>query len=463
MLGPSWRRLAASLALMLIAIVAAVAAQGDATGVARWEPETLRRAIEAQYTVVPLKDGVALVPKRNAGDVKSIEVSNQAIAINGEPVSGSDLTRRLGRSAAAPVLALSYVDPARLHALFALAEPQTAVPPPATTEPSAAPESRGGAEGASRDAARRPAPGFEFTRSDARIHIGGGVEVGESESVDGPVVAVGGPAIINGEVRQDVVAVGGDVRVGPRGRVRGDVTSIGGTIQKDPDGEIAGRRNQVGLRFPPLHIRPSLWLPGGLIGHTFGASVEFLAMVFRMLVFGLLACVLFLVARNPIARIEHTAAAEPWKAGLVGLLTQLLFIPLFVLTVVVLTVSIIGIPLLLFVPPLAILAFGCALLLGFTAVAFRIGRFVQDRFGWGAGSPFLLLLVGLLSIWLMTILARFISLGGLPIWAVSSGLLVVGFLVEYVAWTVGLGAAVMTRLGTRGAAAVPPVPPGTPA
>jgi hypothetical protein len=46
---------------------------------------------------------------------------------------------------------------------------------------------------------------------------------------------------------------------------------------------------------------------------------------------------------------------------------------------------------------------------------------------------------------------------------VSSGLLVVGFLVEYVAWTVGLGAAVMTRLGTRGAAAVPPVPPGTPA
>jgi hypothetical protein len=268
--------------------------------------------------------------------------------------------------------------------------------------------------------------------------------------------------VINGEVRQDVVAVGGDVRVGPHGRVRGDVTTIGGTIEKDPEGEIGGRRNQVGFRFPQLHVRPSLWLPGGLIGHTFGASIELFAMVFRMLLFGLLACVLLLLARNPVTRIEHTASVEPWKAGLVGLLTQLLFIPLFVLTVVVLTVSIIGIPLLLFVPPLAILAFGFALVLGFTGVAFGVGRWAQRRMAWGTRSPFLLLFVGLLVIWLLTILARVSSLGGGTIWFVSSALLIVGFLVEYVAWTVGLGAAVMTRLGTRGAVVAPPVP-ATPA
>jgi hypothetical protein len=460
MVGHSWRsRPAASLALALTVMVAAIAAQGDVFG--RWEPEKLRRAIEAQYMVVPLKDGVALVPRASVADIKSIEVSSQAIAINGQPVSGPELTRRLGRSEAAPVLALSYVDPARLHALFALAPVETA---PAAAAPSPPAEADRSADRATRDRDRPSGSGFEVTHSDARIHIGGSVEVGESESVDGPVVAVGGSAIINGEVRQDVVAVGGDVRVGPRGRVRGDVTSIGGTIEKDPEGEIAGRRNQVGIRFPQFQLRPSLWLPGGLIGHTFGASVELLAMVFRMLLFGLLACVLFLLARNPITRIEHVAAVEPWKAGLVGLLTQLLFIPVFVLTVVVLTVSIIGIPLLLFVPPLAILAFGLALVLGFTAVAYRVGLWAQARFGWNTRGPFVLVLIGLLGIWLLTILARLISLGGLPIWFVSSALLIVGFLVEYVAWTVGLGAAVMTRFGTRAAVVAPPVPPtSTPA
>jgi len=456
MVGQNWRatRLVPALACALLAASAAIVAQ-DASAVAPRTPEQVRLAVDARYTVVPLKDGVALVPRRPAGTVKSIEVSSQGIAVNGEPVSGAELIQRLGQPDASLILALSYLEPARVHALFGVrpTEPPS-IPPPEAGERAPAPTADlpEGPEAASGRRESRRNIVRELTRSDARIHVGGGVEVRESESVDGPVVAVGGPAIINGEVRQDVVAVGGDVRVGPRGRVLGDVTTVGGNIDKDPQGEIVGRRNQVGIRIPQFQLRPSLWLPGGLIGHAFGAPVEFFAMVFRMLLFGLLACVVFLVARNPIARIEHAAAAEPWRAGLVGLLAQLLFIPVFVVTVVVLTVSIIGIPLLLFVPPLAILIFAVALLLGFTGIAYRVGRWAQSRFGWGSGSPFFMLLVGLLAIWLLTIAARAIALGGLAIWALSSALLVLGFLVEYVAWTVGLGAAVMTRLGTRGSA-----------
>ena len=48
----------------------------------------------------------------------------------------------------------------------------------------------------------------------------------------------------------------------------------------------------------------------------------------------------------------------------------------------------------------------------------------------------------------------------LPLWPITWIVGLTGFLVEYVAWTVGLGAALLTRFGTRGrpsyAASVPP-------
>jgi hypothetical protein len=60
-----------------------------------------------------------------------------------------------------------------------------------------------------------------------------------------------------------------------------------------------------------------------------------------------------------------------------------------------------------------------------------------------------LLLVGLLAVWALTIVGRVVGLGGWPIRFISLAVLLVGFVIEYVAWTVGLGAAVMTRFGTR--------------
>jgi hypothetical protein len=287
-------------------------------------------------------------------------------------------------------------------------------------------------------------------RSDTKVHIGGGVQVDEGESIDGPVVAIGGSAVVNGDVREDVVAVGGGVRLGPKARVGGDVTAVGGSVEKDPQAEVNGKINEIGLRIPRIHFGRGFWLPSaGIFAGVFRPWVEVMATLFRMVLFGLLAFLVFLIARSPVERIERAAAVEPWKAGLVGIFTQLLFVPVFVLTIIILAMSIVGIPLLLFVPPLAILALIAALIVGFTGVAYRVGRTAQERLGWAQQPPSLLLLVGLLGIWVVTIAGRMVSLLGGPAWALAAALLIVGFLVEYVAWTVGLGAAVMTRFGTR--------------
>jgi hypothetical protein len=48
-----------------------------------------------------------------------------------------------------------------------------------------------------------------------------------------------------------------------------------------------------------------------------------------------------------------------------------------------------------------------------------------------------------------------------PLHAGAFGLLVIGTVIEYAVWTVGLGAAIMTGLG-QWATQPPPVPPATP-
>ena len=63
------------------------------------------------------------------------------------------------------------------------------------------------------------------------------------------------------------------------------------------------------------------------------------------------------VGQRPVQQIAARIAAEPLRAGLVGLLAEILFVPVLVVTVLALVISIIGIPLLLLVP------FGIVLLL----------------------------------------------------------------------------------------------------
>jgi hypothetical protein len=443
-------RVVALCALVLAACVAPAMRAAGQVSPDSFTPARLRRVIEERYRVVPLQDGVALVPRREMRDVKSIELSGNTVAINGTVVTGAELRDRLKTDSDA-ILALSYLEPAARKALFEGTLPKGAAEQaaqPAQPDAPAPPEVPAPAEAAPPTEEPSGRTVRTSRHSDARVHIGGPIHVAENELVDGPVVAVGGSVTVDGDVREDVVAVGGNVRLGPKARVRGDVTSVGGTIERDPGAEIDGRTNEVAFGFPHFHVGPGFWFPAtGFL--TVGPWVGLMASLFRMVLFGILAFLVFLLAQNPVARIEHVAAFEPWKAGLVGLLTEVFFIPVFVLTIVILVISIFGIPLAPVFALVAIVALMVALVFGFTGVAYGVGRWAEHRFGWSSQHPFLLLLVGLFGIWALTIVGRFVSLGGWPIRFVSLTLLLVGFVVEYVAWTVGLGAAVMTRFGTR--------------
>ena len=134
--------------------------------------------------------------------------------------------------------------------------------------------------------------------------------------------------------------------------------------------------------------------------------------------------------------------------------------PVLVLTVVILAVSLIGIPLLVLVP-FGVIAFLLAVLVGFAGVALRLGR-------WAVGPDrpmFVAMAVGVVLVASVTLIARGLALVPAPLWPVTWMIGALGFLVEYLAWSVGLGAALLTRFGSRGAPYDTPevMPPPLPA
>ena len=160
----------------------------------------------------------------------------------------------------------------------------------------------------------------------------------------------------------------------------------------------------------------------------------------------LLALVVVAFGPGVVERIADRAAVDPLRAGLIGFCAELLFFPVVVITVVVLAVSIIGIPLLVLVPFGIVLAL-VVLLVGFTGVAYQVGRMLHGRFGWGERGAYATVLLGVLVIGGLTILARSAALLGGDLFGVP--LAAVGYCVEYAAWTIGFGAAILVWLRSR--------------
>jgi hypothetical protein len=267
--------------------------------------------------------------------------------------------------------------------------------------------------------------------------------------VDGDVVAIGGSVRVDGEVRGDVAAIGGSLHLGPDAVVDGEATVLGGRLDRDPNAIVHGGVNTIGVGGPIFgnrHFNHDWFRYGPFFG--FFPFVGFLSSLTRTGLLMLLVCLVLLVAERPVDSVAQRAKAEPVKAGLIGLACELLFLPVLILTVVLLIVTIIGIPLLILVP-FAVIALLIVFLVGFTATAREVGRWVDARLGLNLQGPFLPAIIGVFAICVLTIVGRLAGgVGGFfDLFAVI--FLALGAFVEWAAWTVGFGAAVLARFGAR--------------
>ncbi len=456
----------AGLLVLLVSTVAAVsgaASPGDLQPAEAGQEERsdrLRDQVHARFAVLEVTGGVVLVPRTPRAGVGAIELRNGTVAINGSEVTGSELRARLGRDADA-VIELTYLEPQERRRLL-LEERRTpepgpddapsVLPPVPKTPPRRLPE------------ARRPSPERTYERrTEGRVRIGGDIRIEEDEQVNGPVVAVLGSVYVNGRVSDAVVAVGGGVTLGPRAEIHGDVTSVGGAVSRDPGAAVSGQINSVQFQVPRINIRPLRW------PHSIPATWDrepwhgfrLMGTLLRIALFALLAVLMTLLLPGPVGRIRDAVRFEPWKCVLTGLFAQLLFVPLLVIATLVLVVSIVGIPLLVLVP-FAVLAFFLALLLGFAGSASAFASALVDRSSRSVPGTVGTVVAGLALIWGLTVIGRVVSLGGGALAWVAALFLVAGFLVEYVAWTMGLGGALLTGFGRHGRGWGPVTPPTIP-
>ena len=421
---------------LLVASTHPAVAQGDA------ERQTLRAEIEQRFNPLPIQGGVLLTPRRPNRDVRSIQVTGGDIALDGELVTGAELRRRLGADADV-IRRLSYLDASAQRTLFGQTPDAGRTPDVAPGEPDLSDRPFG--QRVPRPP-RPPRPPRQPGGND-RVRIGGGVQVTPGEVVRGDVVAIGGDASIDGQVTGDVVCVAGNADLGPNADIGGDLTVVAGTLKRDPAARVGGSVNEIGwgdLHFLPNRVRRPEF--GFLSGPNRPSLFTLISTIVRLGILCFLASLVFLFGREYVQRVGDRAAAEPLKAGLVGLLIQLLFIPALVVTVLLMVVTIIGIPLLALIP-FALVALAVLWLVGFSAVSHDVGRFTAARIGWQEQSPYLVTALGVAVVLSPVLIGGLIGLGGGLLVPLTWALLFLGFFVEYAAWTVGLGAIALLRFG----------------
>ncbi len=240
----------------------------------------------------------------------------------------------------------------------------------------------------------------------------GGVVVEKGETVR-DAVALGGPVEVYGRVKGPAVAFGGDVAVHAGGQVEGDAVAFGGEVRVQEGGVVRGDR----VAMAPTGR--SAWLPA--LTDPSGQGRDLARQLVLLLTFAGAGVLLVGLFPAHVARIARDLEERPWQAGVGGAVATIAG----GVSALVLTLTIVGIPLALLIAALL----GLAWLLGFVGLCQVVG----DRLPWmGMGA----------RRWLA-------FLGGVALLAFFGALPVIGQLGLAAGGLFGAGAAVQTRLGTR--------------
>jgi len=266
------------------------------------------------------------------------------------------------------------------------------------------------------------------------------------DHIRGCVVTVFGSIDVEGKVDEDVVAVMGSVRLHDGAQVGGEVVTVGGKLEQSPDAVVRGESVSVGF-MPMEWAWPAVSVMIGTVVAGWLASVAF-------------GWLLTLLSPTRFLRVAATASRRTAASLLVGLVA----IPGSFLLLVLLLVTVIGIPFAIVLPPaMVLLAFA-----GQLATTYVLGCKLSGR-TLGAGREMMLpLIAGTLVVAVCFIAAAilFASPGPARPAAVFFGLL--GGLLLFCLNTIGTGAVFLSRFGAspgdvvwKAADPIPAPPPFT--
>jgi cytoskeletal protein CcmA (bactofilin family) len=288
------------------------------------------------------------------------------------------------------------------------------------------------------------------------VSLGGNVDLGGSSK--GDLAAIGGSVHVSGKVGGDVAAIGGDVTLGKGAAVGGDVSVVGGHLSKEDGVSIKGSVSEIELGalkglLPALTrggLKLALASGGGSGLHsrwsrvadeeapsTGGRILRTAAHLIFVVGLGLVLCLAALFMPAEIQAVAAAVRQDFWRSAGVGTLMVILFLP----GLLVLAVSILGLPLI----PIAILAWCAASLFGVAAFSLILAERAAESLR--KPLPALPLAVGLGWLILETLPLVGRLIGGF----IGGTFWFAGFLFLTCGMVAGLGAVWNTRMGRRAA------------
>ena len=183
------------------------------------------------------------------------------------------------------------------------------------------------------------------------------------------------------------------------------------------------------------------------------AGIVSLLITFAVL-FGIGFATVFFGGRKYLDEVAEAARRSTTRSFLVGLAASFLVIPAFVLGIVVLAISIVGIPALLVWLPGFPLAVVLGTLLGYLAVAHSIGEAMAERRFYGGdwfsrANSYYYLITGLGLLLALFIASNIVEMAGPWLGFIQGILIFLGVVLTWAAATTGFGAVLITRAGTR--------------
>ena len=265
--------------------------------------------------------------------------------------------------------------------------------------------------------------------------------IAAAERVQHDVVTYRGDLEVRGAIDGDAIALQGNVILAPGSTVSGDVISVGGIV-RESGGVVGGEIRELSR----------IAVPGGL-AHTQAptpaqATRRALALVGAwLIVLATLAAGVFIFARSNLETVADTIRDDFGRSLFVGIGAQVALLPALIVLIVGLAISLIGILLIPFAVVAYLTAAAGALALAFIAFAYVAGDSIVQRWrGNATSSPgFAILLGGLLFFFLLWLVAALFTWAG----ALSPALRAVASLITWLAVSVGFGATVISRGGTR--------------
>jgi hypothetical protein len=200
---------------------------------------------------------------------------------------------------------------------------------------------------------------------------------------------------------------------------------------------------------------PDWWAPFRRVWQ--GISGIFAVLITYMVLFGIGFVAILFGARKYLEGVADTVRTSVGRSFLVGLAGSFLLIPVFVLGCIALAISIVGIPALLVWVPLFPVGAVVAVLLGFLGVAHATGESWAERNYYGSewfrrGNSYYFMMTGLMLMAALFFAANVVHMAGPWLNFINGILNFFGIVVTWAAATVGFGAVLISRGGSRTAA-----------